>query len=367
MLSRLRGNPVIRTGLLAVALGFCGLSLAEEWPQVLAAISRLDWAPVTGALLAAGAGTFCMILAWRAVLADLDRTLPLPAAVRIVSISQVAKYLPGAVWAFAAQVEMGRDYRVARRTSAAAVIISLAIALGTGLLIGTLTLPVAAAGAARRYLWIMALAPLIAACLMPPVLRRLLDKAFALARREPLDRQPTTRGLLTAAGWTMAGWLLWGAQAWFLITDVAGGGVKAIPVAVGGYALAWCAGLLLVLFPGGIGPRELAFVAALAPVMPRGSALLVALVSRVVTTGSDLAWAGAGLVIGRLTRHSRESGAAAEPPARSRGGRHRKPRSSGRPAGAAAEPALPMSPAQRAAAQPALTAAQPAPTAEPAA
>ena len=336
MLGRLRANPVIRTGLLAIALGFCGLSLDHEWPQVQAALTRLAWQPVAGALLAAVAGTGCMIMAWRAILADLDRTLPVAAAVHIVSISQVAKYLPGAVWAFAAQVELGRDYRVPRRTNAAAVIISLAIALGTGLLIGTLTLPVAAADAAHRYWWIMALAPVIAAGLLPPVLRRLLDRAFALARREPLDRQPTSRGLLAGVGWTVAGWLLWGAQAWLLITDVAGGGIGVLAVAIGGYALAWCAGLLLVFFPGGIGPREIAFVAALVTVMPRGSALLVALVSRVVMTGSDLAWAGTGLVIGRLARSSRQEVTAT----RRMPGKHRKHRWTRRPE-QAASPATP--------------------------
>jgi hypothetical protein len=51
-----------------------------------------------------------------------------------------------------------------------------------------------------------------------------------------------------------------------------------------------------------VGPRELAFIAALAPVMPRGSAIVVAVVSRLVLTAADLIWAAAAFVLGRLDR-----------------------------------------------------------------
>ena len=68
-------------------------------------------------------------------------------------------------------------------------------------------------------------------------------------------------------------------------------------------------GFLLIPFPGGIGPREVALIAVLSPVMPRGSALAVALASRVVLTVGDLAWAGLAVVIGR--RGTRPPGAAA--------------------------------------------------------
>ena len=57
-------------------------------------------------------------------------------------------------------------------------------------------------------------------------------------------------------------------------------------------------------FPGGIGPREWALVAVLAPVMSSTSALVVALVSRVVMSVGDLVWAGVGLAIGRAQNRS---------------------------------------------------------------
>jgi len=265
-----------------------------------------------------------MTLAWRTILNDLGSRLPLAAAVRVMSISQIAKYLPGVIWVFAAQIELGRDYQIDRRRSVAAVVVALAVALGTALLVATATLPIASSGAAHHYWWFMAIAPIVAICLAPPVLRRLLDIAFALARRQPLERPPSSRGLIIAVCLTTLGWLCWGLHAWLLIGDIADRNTSTALLALGGYALAWSAGILLVLFPGGLGPRELAFVIVLAPVMPRGSALLIALMSRVVMTASDVAWACAGVIIGRVTRHSRA------PATSARGilhvGKHRKPR-----------------------------------------
>lgn len=308
MLNRLRESPWVRTGLLLVVLAFCGYGLYVEWPQAHAALSRLHWYSVAGAALAAVAGAGCFMLAWRELLADLGSRLPLLAAIRVMFVAQLAKYLPGALWAFAAQVELGNDYQVPRRRSASAVVTALAVSLGTGLLIAAVALPLTSASAARHYWWAIAVTPLILICLCPPVLGRLLDRALALIRQPPLERRPSALGLARALAWTVPGWLFWGLQAWLLVRDTTGQGTHVLLISIGAFALAWSAGILVVVFPGGIGPRELALIAALAPVAPRGTALAVALVSRVVMTGSDLFWGGTGIVIGRLTRRAIRTG-----------------------------------------------------------
>jgi hypothetical protein len=45
---------------------------------------------VAGAALCVIAGLGCMLLAWRALLADLGSPLPLPAAIRVIFIGQWA-------------------------------------------------------------------------------------------------------------------------------------------------------------------------------------------------------------------------------------------------------------------------------------
>jgi uncharacterized membrane protein YbhN (UPF0104 family) len=343
VLKRIRVSKWLRTGLLLVILGFCSYGLVLEWPQVHPALGRLHWYSVAGALGAAMAGSGCMMLAWRRLLADLGSKLPIPVAARVTFMAQLGKYVPGAVWSFAAHVELGHDYDVPRRRGAASVVIALALVVAAGLLIAAATLPLASPAAARKYLLFLAVVPVIVVCLAPPIMRRLLDFALKLIRQEPLEQSVSWRGLSVAMGWTVVGWLLSGLQVWLLLADMAKDGLHSVLIAIGAYALACSLSLLLVVFPGGIGAREVILVAALAPVLPHGAALAVALVVRVVTTVSDLAWGGIALGLTRSARYGRSAAAptsaatARDARAARHVGKHRKASAGSR---SAAEPAI---------------------------
>ena len=95
--------------------------------------------------------------------------------------------------------------------------------------------------------------------------------------------------------------------------------VQLVP-ALGAYAFACSVALLIVVFPGGIGAREVLLVAALHPVLSSGAALAIALAARLVATVSDLTWGGIGLALTRLTRASASPATGIRP----RGGAHRK-------------------------------------------
>jgi uncharacterized membrane protein YbhN (UPF0104 family) len=217
----------------------------------------------------------------------------------VMFIGQLGKYVPGAVWAVAAQVELARDYDVPRRRSATASLVAMATTLVVGLVAAGVTLPLTSANAVRHYWWVLAITPLAVACLYPPVIKFALDLVLKVARRPPLEKSVSLGGMALALGWTTLGWLCYGAHAWLLISEFAGHGGHVLALSLGAYALAWSVGFLIIFVPGGIGAREIALIAVLAPVMSSASALVVALASRVVTTVGDLVWAGVGLAIGR--------------------------------------------------------------------
>ena len=312
-LTHLVGNSWLRGGLLAIVLSFCGYGLYSEWPQVTAGLARLHWYSVVLSLAATVAGTTCMMLGWRAVLADLGSPLPAAAAARVNFVAGLGKYVPGAVWSFAAQVELGHDLGVPRRRSVASFVISIALLIGAGLGVAAAALPLASPGMARHYLWVLAALPLIAVGLWPPVFGTVVDRGLRLARRAPLERRPSWRGLAYAIAWNVLGWLLLGIQVWLLMTGMTGRNGYLL-LATGGYALAFAVGLLLVIFPSGVGARELILIAALSPVMPHGTAVAVALVTRLLTTVSDLLLGAVGLALRRGAAGSGTTAAAATSP-----------------------------------------------------
>ena len=301
MLQRARASRWVRCALLVLIVGCCAYGVVREWPEVRPSLARLHVYSLAGSLMAAIAASACMMLAWRAVLADLGSRLPVLTAARVTFISQLGKYVPGAIWSFAAHVELGHDYEVPRRRGAASVLVSVAVAVAVGLLIAAITLPLVSPAVARRYVLVLLAVPVIAVCLAPPVLSRLIGLGLRLCRQPPLEQPVSWRGLGIVLAWTTAGWLFLGLQVWLLVADVARDGVRSLLLSLAAYALACSLALLLVVFPNGIGARELILVAALAPLLPSGPALAVALVARLVATVSDLTWGLIALLIGRVS------------------------------------------------------------------
>jgi uncharacterized membrane protein YbhN (UPF0104 family) len=332
VLQRVRSSQVARLALLALILAFCCYGLVREWPTIVPMLDKLHWYSIAASAVCAAAASGCMMLAWRALLADLGSPLPVLVAARVTFVSQLGKYVPGAIWSFAAHVELGHDYQVPRHRGAASVLMALAVAAGTGLLIATAILPLAAPGAASRYWPALAAVPLIAICLLPKVMHRLLNIALRVARQPPLERPVSWRGLGIGLTWTIVAWVLLGLQIWFLLADVTGGGLRIWLIGFGAYALACTLALLVVVAPNGIGAREVVLVAALAPILPSSAALAIALVARIVTTFSDLAWGAFGLAL-KHHAHSKEYAAKlgqeeqvlAPPPLARQAGKHRKP------------------------------------------
>ncbi|SDH77663.1 lysylphosphatidylglycerol synthase transmembrane domain-containing protein [Nonomuraea jiangxiensis] len=273
-------RKVLRFGFLLVALGFGGWAVASEWDAVVAGFARLSWAALAGSLAAVIAALLGAMLTWRTLLADLGSPLPLRPAAKVFFVGQLGKYIPGAVWPVLAQMEMGRDLGVPRPRSAAAFFLMMPIQLATGLLVTLVTL------GWDRYGWLLLLIPPLLVLLEPRVVNGLIGHVLRRLKREPLDHPLTRRGMLTALGWALAGWAAYGVHLYFVAPE---GGLI---FAVGAFALSWCLGIMTFVVPAGAGVREAVMVVVLAPHLDRGSAIAVALSSRIVIILGDLICAG---------------------------------------------------------------------------
>jgi glycosyltransferase 2 family protein len=297
----------LRIALVVVVVAAGAIAVATQWSDVRESIGQLSVASIVVSCVAVLCGTGLSMLAWRAVLADLGSNLPLPAAARVFFIGQLGKYVPGAVWTVVAQMELARDHGVPRRRTAAAFAVTMTIILAAGLFAAATALPLFADDAAARYRWLLALAPLIVISLHPRIANPLMAKAFQLARREPPERPLTLRAVGAAFGLAVGVWLFFGLHIAVLVMNFDVGLGRALLLSTGAFALAWCAGLLVLflLLPAGAGAREVALVASLAPVLDSSEAIVVALVSRMFMTVGDLAWAG--LAAGSVFRAKRRT------------------------------------------------------------
>lgn len=299
MLQRLLESRALRWAFVAAALAFGVVALVGYGAEVRAAARDLHWQAVVVALVAATASVFVPVMGWRALMAGFGSPLRVTVAIRVVFLSQLGKYLPGSIWPFLAQVELGREHGVPRRRSLTVGLLTVGISLIMGLAVAAATLPLVSPTAARRYGWVLAATPLLLAMLHPYVLNRVLDRILRLTRRPPLESRLSLRTIAVAAAWATAGWLLAGAHIAVLAVDLGARGDSTYVAATGAYALAWSVGFLVVFAPAGLGVREVALTAGLAPVLGTGEAVLVVIASRLLVTVADLLLACVAVLLGR--------------------------------------------------------------------
>ncbi|GAA2084935.1 lysylphosphatidylglycerol synthase transmembrane domain-containing protein [Actinomadura alba] len=304
-------KKLIRLGFLVVALGFGAWAIAGRWAEVSDGLTRLSWPLLAGSLVAVLAALVAGMLMWRALLADLGSPLPFTDAAKVFFVGQLGKYIPGSLWPVLAQMEMGKDLGVPRPRSAAAFFLTYPIYLVSGLATAVVTLPAFAGDSVARYAWLLLLLPVLVVGLHPRVVNAVLGYGLRLLKRPPLERPLTRRGVLASVGWAFVGWAAYGVHLALIVAGLGATGPQAMILSFGAFSLAWCLGFLVVVAPAGAGVREVAMVAALAPVLDGGSAIAAALCSRLVVSAGDLVCAGlAGLAARRTKAPLAEAGEA---------------------------------------------------------
>jgi hypothetical protein len=288
-------NRAARIAFLVLVVAAIVLTVRGQGAELREANRRTGIGATLGSFAAVLAGLFASAMVWRALLTDLGSRLPMRAAQHVFFLGQLGKYLPGSVFAVAAQMELGRDQGVSRARTGTASLLFMGVLTAIGLLVSAVALPFASPDALEQYFWVLLILPIGLVCLVPPVLTRLVATMLRLLRRDPLERPLSNRGVGAAVGWTLAMWLAYGVHLWLLVLPQPRTGEGHLfLLSLGGYALAWTVGFLFILAPAGALIRETVLVLAFASVFDRPAATAVAVVSRGVMTVGDLAWGAVG-------------------------------------------------------------------------
>ncbi|HEX5870329.1 MAG TPA: lysylphosphatidylglycerol synthase domain-containing protein, partial [Longimicrobium sp.] len=248
--------------------------VARHWDDVKHRVVSMSWGRFA---LASVMFTVFLFLfratTWRWLLVGMGERLPVAAAARIWSVSELARYLPGAIWQVLGRIYLVKPYGVRGSVCTASQLLELSLFLLSNILLALGCLVWFGIkkfeGPAERWLWgAMALVPVLLVVLHPRVLYGIIDRAMQWMKKPPVQRRLTFAELVGLLGWTVAG-LLWQSLAiWLLVEEPLRLQLAKWWVVAGAYALAWCAGFLAVWAPGGIGVRELVFMAAMQVALP---------------------------------------------------------------------------------------------------
>jgi len=265
-------------------------------------------------------GTTLISQVWRAYVLGVGVTAPQLDLDQVFFVTQLGKYLPGSVWPVVAQMEAGRRWGASRSTMLVSSALMLAMLTTTGLGLGIVLLPWSSGAGLRQYWWtVFFLIPLIA-MLHPRVTPWLLDRGLRLIGRPAAGVRLSGRAVLIAAAWSVTVWLVLGLHVYSLIAPLGATGQTALAVAVGGMALAWAVGLIVIPAPAGAGIRDSVLVLTLSPSVGPTAALTVALASRLLLLCADLLLAGLSMAVARAARSRAARSPSGADPVRTDGG-----------------------------------------------
>ena len=221
--TRARALNALRIGLLVVIVAACVVALWANWQEVSGQLRKLSVPVVLGAFAFVAFAPILTLMGWRVLLEDLGTHLALPPASSVFLVGQLGKYLPGSVWTVVAQAEMGARLKVPRRRMAVVGILSIGLAVLTGLLLGIPAVqPLAASQGTTISWWWVALAVLLGSVLLwPRLLNAVIARGAAAAAARAARARPVgprggadlgvVRGCVGVDG---AGHLRAGAAAW---------------------------------------------------------------------------------------------------------------------------------------------------------
>ena len=282
----------LRAAFLVVAVAFAVLALASQWDEAGERIGDLSFAHVGLAALCTVGSLAASFFAWRETLAGLGDRLPVPTAARIFFLGQLAKYVPGSIWAIVGQMELAKVHGVRRERTATAGIVVLVISLAMGLTLGLLAVPALLDADSELYASSVLLLIPLTVVLHPKVLTWLVQTGLRILKRPALEAPLSITTIWRVAAFSLLSNGLLGLQIWQLAVDVGGEGWALLALSIGGYGLAASVSLVVIPLPAGAGLREAILVLLLAPDIGAASATLVAILARLLLTVADVAAAG---------------------------------------------------------------------------
>lgn len=298
----------LRAGAQIVLIGGAVLFLVKTAREHAGTFSAWEGVADWRALLAASAlvlGAFAlMVLTWSASLRWWNASLSFLSALRIWSLSNLARFIPGAVWQFAGLAALAADEGISPVAATGAVLLQQLVLLATGIVMAVMMAPgwvePIAGGLPPFATASIALFALALVCFLIPLAMPTIGGALArIVKRDFAWPQPSAAAFAAYTGALVLPWLIFAMAFWLFARSMLGPSTPSLMVAGGAFVASYVAGIVAVFAPAGIAVREAALVAMLAPVVDSRVALMLALGSRLWMIALEILMAAAVVALYR--------------------------------------------------------------------
>ena len=215
----------------------------------------------------------------------------------IVTISQLGKYVPGGIWHFAARINSYKENSLSNKLTAKVIVLENIWLLSGAFVFGLFML---ALNPPTDYIYsLIKIKPSATFWLILKILLPIfwVTGLIVLEKLFPAENgtNPIKR-IIVIVLIQMGIWAAFGSSFYFVFQGI---GFESFWLIIGGYALSWVVGYLVIFAPGGIGVRELVLVALFAGLMPTGQIAIYSVVHRLIYTILEVGLGGIGFLVQR--------------------------------------------------------------------
>ena len=297
-------KSILRWLVFVIVLAFVGYALSKQ-------IAQVNWRAVHFRPLPIALAALCLLLvppvqlvSYRTLLgAYAHAPPPLRVMAAVAWVPPLGKYVPGKVASLAGAIYLLRRFNIPAAIALGVVLVMDGLAVVSGLMTGS---PLLLWEPVKRVVpngWIAcAIAVALGiVCLHPAVFGRLLNFALRKLKRPALAQMPDLKHYVVPVFCAFAQWALAGAALWFIANSVTSVPVARLPLFVAVAGLGYTISYLMLFAPGGLGPREAIFHAALSQVVAPGFSAVSVVMMRLVQTLTELLAALFGMWMLRST------------------------------------------------------------------
>lgn len=282
---------LIAYAVIAVFLMWTVQDLAMRWHASPPVKVHAGW--LLSALLPLLAASLLQAWAWLKLVDAMDESSSLRArpALQAYLLAQLARYTPGKLGMPAVLIARAGALGVSGALLAMSVVVATGLYVVCGLVMGAVSVAWGATqGEDPLQRWMGPFAvPLLTASVIGLLLATIVDRRWlpAFLRRFAGTRRSGPLLPLKVIALMVAVWLAWLLHGALLLLALGADGPAALQAA-GYFVVAPVAGVLALVVPGGLGVREAVVTAGVAPGVGAASAVVAALLSRVLSVGADV-------------------------------------------------------------------------------
>lgn len=301
-LHRASKRPLLRwlftTALVVVVTISLGLILYRNRTLLLNYDWRIRPLPLAASFFLYSVALALAILSWGLIVNRLSGKRSWRRHIRIYCLTNLGQRLPGVFWHVLGRMAMYGEDGVSKRMISVSSGLELVLLIVSGLIVSLGAWPLGVVTESERWLWFVA-GILLGLVVLHPRLTRPLLSRLGLSQASW-----AYRNILLWLSIYVAIWILGGVILYTIINVVFPLSPDKLPGVVAAWSTSGVIASLSTFTPSGFGLREISLSVLLAPFMPAGIAVVIAIATRALLTTYEIVWA---LLTGWLTRLVREN------------------------------------------------------------